>query len=148
MINLSLPIYHTFFYPRGKKKTRIKNKKKEIYYIHEETILVGLNWFRNEFYIKQNDVKIHYHNLISESVKDKDIKIDGKYTVSYKLFYKNKSCDAMNIIPMIDKFLNDSIQELGIVKNDNVRFYTRGIWEVSALDHDNPRLEIKIEEIK
>ena len=118
-----------------------------IYYQQSKlkSFLVGLNWYRNAHYQISNNTKKHYHSLIYDELIDSGIKLD-EYEVLYKLYYKNKSCDMMNVVSVIDKFLNDSLQDLGLIKNDNVQYYTRCISEVAEQDRVNPRIEITISE--
>ena len=68
--------------------------------------------------------------------------------VSYMLYPSNSSCDLMNVVSVIDKFLNDALQDCGVIVNDNIKFYKHMIATVKEIDKDNPRIEIKITEIK
>lgn len=131
MYKLELPIYYT---------KHFKTKK-------DKTFLVGLNWYRNAHYFIQNEVKKYYHELVSLALRDFVVDTLTSYRVKYRLYYKNPSSDLMNVVSIIDKFLNDAIQDLGLVKNDNVKFYKKCFIEVVKQDKDNPRVEIEIEEI-
>ena len=124
MINISLPIYY--------QQTRLKK------------VMVGMNWLRNAHFQVSNKAKKHYHSLIIYKLQSCNTIIDGEYFIDYRLFYKNKSCDMMNVISVIDKFLNDSLQELGVVQNDNVLFYTGCNVKVAGQDRECPRVEIII----
>ena len=155
-INLILPIYYKFD-DRIAKKTTYKDKLKKIIKnnigdkIIGKTILVNMNWYRNAHHIEQNDVKKIYSDLIQDQFRDMEINrmlVDIKYVVNYKLFYKSLACDMPNITAMMSKFVNDAIQELGLVKNDNVKFLVREVHEVGGQDKENPRCEIVIKEIK
>lgn len=156
-INLTLPIYHKFDDRIAKINTYkvingikvLKNKKGDN--IVGKTILANMNWYRNAHYLEQNDIKKIYFDLIQEQFRDKTINrmlVDIKYEVHYKLFYKSSVCDMPNITSMMSKFVNDAIQELGLVKNDNVKFLVREVHEVGGLDKQNPRCEIIIKEVK
>ena len=68
--------------------------------------------------------------------------------VSYMLYPSNSNCDLMNVVSVIDKFLNDALQDCGVVVNDNIKFYKHMIATVEEVDRYNPRIEIKITEIK
>lgn len=129
---LELPIYYT---------QKFKTKK-------GKTFLVGMNWYRNAHYFIQNEVKKHYHDLVVLALSD--FKGDSlvSYRVKYKLYYKNPSSDLMNVVSLTDKFFNDAIQELGLVKNDNVKFYKKCFIEVVGQDRENPRVEIELEDIE
>lgn len=133
MIKLSLPLYY---------EQTFKTKK-------SKNILVALNWYRNcDFHIN-NKIKKEYHNIIKrELIGGLGIyvpnKIEGKYRVKYKLHYKNSQSDLMNCVSVIDKYLQDALQELGVVQNDNVKYYVGCSVEVAGQDKLNPRLECEI----
>ena len=131
MIKLELPIYHTF-----QRKTKKDTK-----------ILVGMNWYRNAHFRNSNQIKKFYHELIFLKVL-KSQRIKGSYQVEYLLYPSNANCDLMNVVSVIDKFLNDALQDCGVIVNDNIKFYKHMIAKVKEVDKDNPRIEIKIIEIK
>lgn len=155
-IELTLPIYYKFddriakiTTYKDKEKTVIKNKKGDI--IKGKNLLVNMNWYRNAHHIEQNDIKKIYFDLIEQQFRDKlvnRILVDIKYEVNYKLYYNNNSCDMPNITAMMSKFVNDAVQELGLVKNDNVKYLLREVHEVGGQDRLDPRCEIIIKEIK
>lgn len=124
----SLPIYYT---------QNFKTKK-------SKTFLVGANWYRNAHFHISNEVKKHYHDLVKTSLNYIEGEALGNYSVKYKLFYRNSQSDLMNVVSVIDKFVNDAIQNIGLVKNDNVNFYDKCFIEVGGHDKTNPRLEVII----
>lgn len=129
MYKITLPIYYTKKY---------KTKK-------DRTFLVGLNWYRNANYHELNEVKLHYHKLVKELLQDVAEETLESYRVNYQLFYKNKRCDLMNVVSVVDKFLNDALVEIGLITDDNVSIYRRSAAEVGGQDKENPRIEIIIE---
>ena len=131
MINIELPIYYTF-----ERKTKKDNK-----------ILVGMNWYRNAHFRSSNQVKQHYHNLIYSKVTQSQ-KLKDKYMVSYMLYPSNSNCDLMNVVSVIDKFLNDALQDSGVIVNDNIKFYKHMIATAKEVDKLNPRIEIIVEEME
>ena len=131
MIILELPIYYTF-----ERKTKKDNK-----------ILVGMNWYRNAHFRSSNQVKQHYHNLIYSKVTQSQ-KLKDKYMVSYMLYPSNSNCDLMNVVSVIDKFLNDALQDSGVIVNDNIKFYKHMIATAKEVDKLNPRIEIIVEEME
>ena len=126
-MTLILPIYYTKNYVRKPSKT----------------FLVNMNWYRNAFHHLSNEVKTYYHDLVKEQVKDSD-ETFNKYTLHTKVFYKNKSCDGRNIVPVIEKFVLDALQEAEVTTEDTVKEDLGGSWEVADQDKDNPRVEIEI----
>ena len=130
MIKLELPIYHTF-----QRKTKKDTK-----------ILVGMNWYRNAHFMNSNQIKKFYHELIFLKVL-KSQRIKGSYQVEYLLYPSNANCDLMNVVSVIDKFLNDALQDSGVVVNDNIKFYKSMIATVKEIDKENPRIEIIVSSI-
>lgn len=129
IITFTLPIYYTQYF-----KTK-KNKK----------FLLSLNWYRNSHYIIANKVKKHYHNLIKHLlVSCKSSLLNKKYKVVYTYYYKNKNSDMANVCSLIDKFTQDSLQDLNIVSNDNVQYCQEVIFKVGGEDKCNPRVEVII----
>ncbi|MGD8305295.1 MAG: hypothetical protein PVF17_01455 [Ignavibacteria bacterium] len=122
---ISLPIYYTKHY-----KTK-----------PDKTFYVGLNWFRNAYHHEINEVKKYYHSLVA--TYNNITAINGPYKLKMLVYYKNPSSDGHNAT-IVEKFFLDAIQELNIVKQDNVKYHLGTIWEVAGQDKDNPRMEIEI----
>lgn len=151
-----LPIYYKFddrvakvTTYKDKEKTIIKNKVGDI--IKGKTILLGLNWYSRAKEFEKNNIKDWYVDLVEKQFEEMNINrslVEFKYKVEYNLFYKTSTSDMPNITSISSKFLNDALQELGLVKNDNVKFLKREIHDVVEQDKDNPRVEIIIKEIK
>ena len=127
-----LPIYY---------KIEYKTKK-------DKTVLVGMNYYRNCHYHLKNKMKSHYSDLVRSLLSDFTGDRLTSYRVKYKLFYKTASSDLMNVVSIIDKFVNDAFQEIGLVENDNVKFYKKCFAEVGGQDKDDPRIEIILEELE
>jgi len=122
---ITLPIYYTHI---------VKRKK--------ETILVGLNKYERMHYQPRDKLKKFYYDLIRSKIALKPIK--GKIATHYTLYYKNKSCDAPNVVAVIDKMFMDALQNHNIIEQDNVQTYIQSSWEVGGQDRVNPRIEVKI----
>lgn len=48
---------------------------------------------------------------------------------------------------MMEKYILDALQELNIVKQDNVKYHYGTIWSIGGQDTSNPRVEITLKEI-
>lgn len=111
--------------------------------------LVSMNKFRNYHYTMQNKIKKDFDLLArAELLKCDRIKISGEYKIKYILFYKNSGSDLMNVVALIDKFLQDTLQKMSITENDNVRFCKYVVAAVGGKDKENPRVEIEVEAVK
>lgn len=107
--------------------------------------LLSLNWYGVAHYRSRNTVKQEFHKRVGEALP-KGVVLTSPISTHYKLYYKNMKSDANNVIPVIDKFLMDALQENNVIEEDNVKHYVSGSWEVIEQDRDNPRIEVVIKE--
>ncbi|AGM46930.1 hypothetical protein AD45P2_00570 [Alteromonas phage vB_AmaP_AD45-P2] len=126
MIKITLPIYWT---------QHFKTKK-------DKTVLVGMNWYRNAFYIVQNKMKQKFSGLVEDQLDG--TRIQGPYTLHIDLYYKNPTCDGSNIVALMEKVALDALQHNKAVEQDNVLFHLGTTWNVAGRDKENPRCEISI----
>lgn len=122
-----LPIYYT---------QKFKTKK-------DKTFLVGLNWERNAHYFIKNEVKKYYHKLVSDQVIPPD-KPYEKFKIITTIYWKNSSSDPRNIVPMIEKYVLDALQECKVITNDNANYDMGGSFINSGQDKENPRVIIEV----
>ena len=109
--------------------------------------LVGMNWYRNVHYHQERMIKKFYHSLIAGLLPSPRPKLKGEIKVEYVLYYKNKQSDLMNIVSVIDKYLLDGLQAIGVIENDNVENYVKTEIRVAEQDKKRPRLMCEIMEI-
>ena len=121
---ITIPVYYTQQY-----KTK-----------DDKTLFLGLNWFRNSFFHQQNQVKRDMHELLQPQLKHIS-PMPEKYSVSYFYYYKSPVSDLPNVGPMASKWLMDTLQELRIVLNDNVKYLVEEHYYVAGKDTENPRIE-------
>jgi hypothetical protein len=124
-IGVSLPIY----WDAGKK-----------------IVLVGMNWYRNAHFILQNKCKTDYHEEVWAQLKQVGISSMAtcevvSVSVEYELWYKMVTCDMMNIVSCLDKFLLDALKGYGLIVDDNVLYYRSMRAKVAGMDKENPRLK-------
>jgi Holliday junction resolvase RusA-like endonuclease len=111
-----------------------------------KTHLVGMNAYHNWHHMTYQNFKKEFHSLVIDQCSNSDI-IKG-FTLDINLYYKNKTCDASNIVALIEKVLLDALQSAGVITNDNVQFHLGTTWRVAGQDRDNPRCDITIKEQK
>ena len=121
-----------------------------VYYTHKtkkgiETILVGMNKYERIDAFKRNNMKKYFYNLIAAKVKCHPLK--GKVKTEYKYFYKNSQSDAPNVVAVIDKMFMDALQNINVIKDDNVLNYIGSSWSVGGQDKLNPRIEVTLIEV-
>ena len=130
MHNFTLPIYWVETFKTKPNKTH----------------LVGMNFYRNAHFIQQNKLKKDLEELLYNS-NTVCSKIEGSFTVSYVLFYKNSACDASNIIALIEKIFLDFAQAANIIQQDSVKYHLGSSWSIGGQDKSNPRVEITIKDL-
>lgn len=120
-----------------------------IYYTQEfktkanKTSLAGMNLYRNAHHFLQNNMKKYFQSLVIEQLPTVDTPLE-QFTVHYNLYYKSSSCDASNIIALIEKFYLDALKEHGTIVDDNVKYHLGSSWTVVEQDKENPRVEITL----
>jgi hypothetical protein len=127
MLTITLPIYWTKEFAR----------KDPI------TVLTGMSWYRNAHYTDQNRWKQEFADKVNEQIPLNTV-IEGRYTLSILLYYKNPQCDGSNIVPLIEKVLLDALQNQKVVRQDSVKFHIGSTWMIAGQDKLNPRCEITI----
>lgn len=127
---LTVPVYWT----------NVKKTKKST------THLLSMNFYRNAHHSVNHKMKQDIEAIVHKQIPN--VKITGKYRVSYIYHYKNASSDLMNVVALISKFVNDALQQTGVVQDDNVRNLVAEYAVVGEYDKHNPRCEVYIEEIE
>lgn len=128
-MTLTLPIYYT---------EEFKTKPPKVW-------LLGMNNYRNWHYHLKNKSKVYYHELIANQTLSSP-KFE-KFSVHYKLYYKNISSDPSNIIALVEKYTLDGLKEAGVIIDDNLKYHISSSWEVIGKDTLDPRVDIEVSAI-
>lgn len=108
--------------------------------------LVGLNLYRNMHYRTNNFLKKRYKDYVTSlGIKEK---VSSKYYVHYTYYYKNKLSDTPNVCAVIDKYVLDALQELGVVVQDNIGYLEYVKYITGTQDRVNPRVTVEIYEVE
>jgi Holliday junction resolvase RusA-like endonuclease len=108
-----------------------------------KTTLVGMNFYRNAHYYLQNRLKQEFTELIVHQLVDV-APITSTFRLELVLFYKTTTCDASNIISLMEKISLDAFKSAGIIIDDNVKYHIGSCYSVAVQDKLNPRCEITI----
>jgi len=76
----------------------------------------------------------------------RNVKIDGKVLIYYKIYEQNKRRDHDNILSTMMKFTQDSLVARGILKGDGWKNIHRSYYDI-YVDKDNPRTEVVLTEL-
>lgn len=75
------------------------------------------------------------------------LKIEKPVIIHYHYFEKNAKRDVGNIHAPCQKFVEDALQDCGVIANDNQKCVV-GFTAKFDIDKDKPRVEITLEEVK
>ena len=113
-------------------------------YIHAERTRIG---GRGKFLTKGAVMKREWQNYISVFIRKdlRGVKIEKPVIIHYHYYEQNRKRDIGNVHAPCQKFVEDALQDCGVIINDNQR-YLRGFTASFDVSKDNPRVEIEIEE--
>jgi hypothetical protein len=123
-IEFELPIYYE----------KRKNKK----------ILVGFNQIKNLNRFTYNDIKKYYENLVIIKCRKFKKEKFKNYIIDYTYFYKNSKSDLMNVISVIDKFVQDGLIKAGIILDDTVENNIKVVCNKGKKEKINHKIIVKI----
>lgn len=124
LCSLTLPIYYTY---------RKKNT------------LLGWNQVSPMHPFTRNNVKKWYDSIVLNQLVGWDKPVyDGKFTIEIDLYYPHARIDMSNVCGVAEKFMLDSIQNAGVVANDNVNNHVGTSCKIGGRDSDKPRVEVRI----
>ena len=107
--------------------------------------LPGYNQLNTGHWAARNRIKQHSMKLVGWHIKAQKIKpVIGKATVTIRCYESDRRRDPSNVRAGAEKILLDSLQECGIIRDDNARWLTDTPATVEY-DKANPRVEIVID---
>lgn len=112
----------------------------------DKVFTLNLNTFRNAHHMVMNQAKIIWKDVVRDALSKSCGEMPPPpYLFYYKIFAGNgRSFDVGNIAPAIQKFTDDALQELGVIKNDNYKYIPENRHRFSGIDKENPRCELEI----
>ena len=111
-----------------------------------ETVLVGMNAYRNWHYMTANSCKKFYAKAVNKQRTGKD-RLKGKLHVHYDIYLKRRGSDGGNVRSVIEKFVLDGAKKSGMIVDDNADIIVSDSSKY-YFDKTNPRAEITISKIK
>jgi len=84
---------------------------------------LNLNVYRNLHYRSLTALKHRFHDHGKRLLRDAKIPPLGRIRLRYQVFTKTKrEYDIANVCSIVDKFFSDTLQEAGIIEDDNWKF--------------------------
>jgi Holliday junction resolvase RusA-like endonuclease len=90
-----------------------------------------------------------YKEWLSESDDNFYISTGTPFIFIYTIYpANNRKFDLANVLPIVQKFTDDALIELGIIKDDNHKIIPAINYRFGKVDKENPRVELEIEEYR
>lgn len=118
---------------------------------------------KNKYFIlNQNNYRNAHHRVLSSTkrgftdvVKGLDLQnhlihpYDSPIRVHYTYYpASNRIYDKMNVCAIIDKYLMDALQKVGVITDDNYKLVDMPTMSHGGVDRENPRMEVEIIQLK
>ena len=109
--------------------------------------ILNLNNYRNTHYRSLNTTKINYKRLMEDQIKD--LPNYDVITVHYTVYPKSKrKFDIGNVVSVHKMYFEDALVEFGKIEDDEYTHIIFNSESFGEVDKENPRVEIKIHEVK
>lgn len=104
---------------------------------------------KGTFMTKGAVMKREWQGYISIFIRKylRGVKIEKPVVIHYHYYEENKKRDLGNIHAPCQKFVEDALQDCGVIQNDNQR-YVVGFTATFDVCKQNPRVEIELEEME
>lgn len=116
----------------------------------DKVFALNLNIYRNAHHMILNEAKVRWKDIVKHAVlQNPDAWFNspvGPFHFTYTIYPGNKRAfDEANVLPIIEKFTDDALIELGVIKDDNYKIVRAIDYRFGDIDKDNPRCELTIE---
>lgn len=107
---------------------------------------LNLNIYRNTHHMTLNKAKELYKDIVRTSCnKALSFRPEPPYHFIYTVFPANaRKFDLANVLPIIQKFADDALIELGIISDDSWKVIQAIDYRIGGIDKENPRCELEI----
>lgn len=112
----------------------------------DKYIQLNLNVFRNLHYTVMNNLKKSWIEVVRGQIDGKAMnKPDGPFLFRYTVYPGTmRKFDVANVCAAVQKFTDDALIELGVIKDDNYKIVRAVDYRIGDVDPENPRIELEI----
>lgn len=113
----------------------------------DKNFILNLNVYRNTHHMTLNQAKVAYKEKVKFAVETcrNPVLGEGPYKFLYTVYPGSKRAfDLGNVLPIIQKFTDDALIELGIITDDNYKIVREIDYRIATEDKENPRVELLI----
>lgn len=116
----------------------------------DKVFILNLNHYRNTHHMTLNQAKVAWKEVVKEAMgrSDGHSSYKAPYRFTYTVYPGNKRAfDLGNVLPVVQKFTDDALIELGVLTDDNYKVVHEINYRIGELDKENPRVELFISEL-
>lgn len=113
----------------------------------DKVFALNLNIYRNTHHMILNQAKVAWKEVVCNALIGKCISplSSGPYRFTYVVYpANNRAFDIGNVLPIVQKFTDDALIELGVIPDDNYKNICQNVHLFGVVDKENPRIELRI----
>lgn len=119
----------------------------------DKRLALNLNVFRNTHYHVLDDAKKILKEIVQAELSALDIErlsaLQPPLCFTYTMFPGTaRKTDLGNVLPIVQKFCDDALVELGVIEDDNYEVLQKVVYGFGGLDRKDPRVELEIDEYR
>jgi hypothetical protein len=108
-------------------------------------VALNLNIYRNTHHMTLNQAKAAIKEHVRLAIGRVENIGPGPWEFIYTIFPQTgRAFDLGNVGSIVQKFTDDALVELGVIKDDNHKIISRVVYEFGQIDKENPRAELTI----
>jgi len=113
----------------------------------DKVFILNLNVYRNTHHMTLNHAKVAWKDIVLDALIGKCVSPlpIAPYLFTYTVYPATKRAfDLGNVLPIIQKFTDDALIEIGVIKDDNFNHVREICYKFGGQDKENPRAELHI----
>jgi len=114
----------------------------------DKRFTMNLNIYRNAHHMTLNQAKMQMKAHVGLALDGNHAGPDeaAPYRFTYTIFPPTgRAFDLGNVGSIVQKFTDDALVELGVIKDDNHKIISEVVYRFGGVDKENPRAELLIE---
>jgi hypothetical protein len=117
----------------------------------DKVFILNLNHYRNTHHMVLNQAKVAWKEVVANAGLSWGIGWwDDLPSPPYRFHYtvypgSNRAFDLANVLPVVQKFTDDALIELGVIPDDNHKVIRSITYDIGEVDKLSPRVELVIQ---
>lgn len=113
----------------------------------DKRIALNLNIYRNSHHMTLNQAKAEMKEHVGLALEHHtELDYGPPYRFTYTIFPPTgRAFDIGNVGSIVQKFTDDALVELGVIKDDNHKIIPEVVYRFGGVDKEHPRAELVIE---